>query len=391
MSLKIGLLSTHPIQYYSPWFKDLAKKTELEVFFAHQQNSRGQSEAGFGVEFEWDTDLLNGYSYRWLKNVSKKPGIHRFLGCDTPEIYKIIRNERFDAFVIFGWNYKSALQAAIACRIYNVPVFMRGDSHLLTKRSVFKRLFKYLPYRILLPLINHLYVGKLNKEYLQYYGVPDKKLFFVPHFVDNEYFYKSSQRCTSNKMNLQIRNKFNIPEESFVILFVGKLIDKKRPFDIIDALININDKNIHVLFIGDGPLRSKLKDIGNIKNNNIHFAGFINQSELPCYYSAGDVLVLPSDGGETWGLVVNEAMASGIPAIVSDKVGCAPDLIEQGKTGFVFEMGNISSLVKAIGEAYTYSKNNSEVIKDRLKKKTMEYSIEAASANFIKAIGDVNK
>lgn len=390
MSIKIGLLSTHPIQYYSPLFKDLAKKADLEVFYAHKQSKKGQSEAGFGVEFEWNTDLLDGYRYRWLKNISKKPGIGSFFGCDTPEIYKIIRNENFDAFIIFGWNYKSALQAVMACKICNIPVFMRGDSHLLTKRSILTRILKYLPYRILLPRVNYLYVGKLNKEYLQHYGVPEKKLFFVPHFVDNEYFHKVSQNCIKENKHLEIRKRLKIPQQAFTVLFVGKLVDIKRPFDLLKAFEYIMTKNIHILIVGDGPLRDELEKAARLISEKIHFAGFINQSELPCYYSSCDLLVLTSSH-ETWGLVVNEAMACGIPAIVSDKVGCAPDLIEHGRTGFVFEMGNILSLQKAIDEAYEYCKNRKEVIDAGLANKTTEYSVEVASENLVNAIEAVNK
>ncbi|MGH7885892.1 MAG: glycosyltransferase family 1 protein, partial [Thermodesulfobacteriota bacterium] len=188
MSYRLGILLTHPIQYYSPWFKHLDKKVDLEVFYAFKQSPKGQADAGFGVEFSWDIDLLDGYKFTWLNNISKKPELSSFFGCDTPEIYKIIRSKKFDAFIVFGWNYKSAIQAVIACKKNKIPVFMRGDSHLLSNRSRLKKILKYLPYRILLPRVNHLYVGKLNKEYLTHYGVPESKLFFVPHFVDNEYF-----------------------------------------------------------------------------------------------------------------------------------------------------------------------------------------------------------
>ncbi len=83
----------------------------------------------------------------------------------------------------------------------------------------------------------------------------------------------------------------------------------------------------------------------------LHVAGFQNQTELPAWYAAADVLVLPSDGGETWGLVVNEALACGTPAVVSDAVGCAPDLAldrDPGRTGAVFAVGDPAALADAV-------------------------------------------
>lgn len=393
MPYKLGILLTHPVQYYSPWFIHLADIFDLEVFYACRQSPKGQSEAGFGVEFEWDINLLEGYKYRWLENVSKNPGTNSFFGCDTPGLYKIIQKEKFDAFMIIGWNYKSALQAVIACKKNGIPVFMRGDSHLKSNRSLLKKTVKYLPYRILLPRVNHLYVGKLNREYLVHYGVPDKKLFFVPHCVDNDYFYNKSRQCIRMGKNLELRNKFNIPEEAVTILFVGKLIDKKRPYDLIEAYGSIVKKhpgiNIHILIVGDGPLKSKMEERSRNINDKIHFAGFINQSELPCYYSASDLIILPSEG-ETWGLVVNEAMSCGLPAMVSDRVGCAPDLIDSKKTGFIFEKGNTDSLKNSILDFYHTIQKNESMYKENIRQKISEFSITKSSHNLLNAIETVS-
>ncbi len=383
MKLRIGILSTHPIQYHAPWFRYLANKLDIEVFYAHRQDPKGQAKAGFGVEFNWDIPLLEGYPYRFLKNVSLRPKVGSFYGCDTPELYKIIKNGNFDAFIIFGWNYKSAIQAIRACWQNNILVFMRGDSHLRTKRSRIKSMAKYLPYRWFLPRIDgHLYVGKRNKEYLQYYGVPETKLFFVPHFVNNEFFAKNAKTAIEKGLSIKTRKELNIPPDAFVVLFVGKLIPKKRPEDLILAFLRIlaaRKKNIHLLFVGEGPLRKKLEGLSYKKTKQIHFVGFKNQSELPIFYATSNVLVLPSDGRETWGLTVNEAMASGIPAIVSDTVGCAPDLIEEGKTGYTYPVGNIEALsdrIMLIEHAY---KRHKEKIIESVAKKISCYSMEKAT------------
>ena len=122
MTWRLGVLVSHPIQYLSPWFRHLATRLDLEVFYAHHQSARGQAEAGFGVEFDWDVPLLEGYSYRWLQNVARKPGLRSFGGCDTPEIYDIVRRGKYDAFLIFGWNRKSSIQAIFGCARLARPI-----------------------------------------------------------------------------------------------------------------------------------------------------------------------------------------------------------------------------------------------------------------------------
>src|SRR5881396_2777986 len=96
VSMRLGILTSHPIQYQAPWFRALAKEVDLEVFFAHRPSAAEQGKAGFGVAFEWDVDLLSGYRYRFLKNLSNKPGVDRFSGCDTPGITGIIGEKTED-------------------------------------------------------------------------------------------------------------------------------------------------------------------------------------------------------------------------------------------------------------------------------------------------------
>ncbi|MDH3734031.1 MAG: hypothetical protein OEU54_10875, partial [Gemmatimonadota bacterium] len=113
-SFRLAVVASHPVQYYAPWFARIAEQHDLEVLYCHRQDAGGQSEAGFGVQFDWDLDLLSGYQSRWLSNVAKEPGLQAFRGCDTPELDSIIRDGRFDAVLALGWNRKSYLQAAQA-------------------------------------------------------------------------------------------------------------------------------------------------------------------------------------------------------------------------------------------------------------------------------------
>jgi glycosyltransferase involved in cell wall biosynthesis len=178
-----------------------------------------------------------------------------------------------------------------------------------------------------------------------------------------------------------------VGEDVLVALFVGKFISKKRPQDLIHALAHLQRRgnNSIGVFVGAGELEHALHQESKRLNVTVRFEGFRNQTELPRYYALADVLVLPSDGGETWGLVVNEAMACGLPAVVSDAVGCAPDLIDQGKTGFVFPVADSGSLAQRM-ESLLDLKLRGHDFRPALEEKMKAYSVEAAVSGTLKAI-----
>lgn len=344
--MRLGVLASHPIQYQAPLFRELARHIDLKVYFAHRQSAQGQAEAGFNVAFEWDVDLLGGYDHTFLQNRSRHPGVSNFFGCDTPEIAEVIRQGEFDAFLVTGWYLKSYWQAIRACRRLGVPVMVRGDSQLGTARGKLKQLGKTLVYPHLLRQFDTcLYVGQKNQAYLKHYGVPDERLFFSPHCIDNEAFTSLAQAV--NRVGSRARS--GIAPDQKVVLFVGKLLEIKRPLDLVAALRILRDRGINVcgVFAGNGPLRDSLEAQGKESNVPLVFLGFRNQTELPEAYAMSDVLVLPSES-ETWGLVVNEALACGTPVVVSDAVGCAPDLVVEGKTGAAYPVGDTLALADAI-------------------------------------------
>jgi glycosyltransferase involved in cell wall biosynthesis len=345
MRQRIGFLVSHPIQYYAPVFRALAGLCDLTVLFAHRQTAEQQSRAGFGVAFDWDVDLLSGYESRFLVNVARHPSTDRFGGCDTPAVAEEIARAKFDAFVVPGWALRCYWQAVQACRRAGVPVLVRGDSQLGTERSRAVRLAKTLVYPCLLRRFDgFLYVGQRNRAYLQHYGAPADRLFFSPHCVDNDAFAAASAAARANRRLAAGRH----------VLFVGKLIERKRPADLLHAVARLDRRRVEVTFAGAGELEASLRKIAADVGVRANFLGFVNQSELPAVYAAADLLVLPSDGRETWGLVVNEAMACGIPAVVSDAVGCGPDLIDPETTGATFPFGDVAALAGAIEQVLSF-------------------------------------
>jgi glycosyltransferase involved in cell wall biosynthesis len=392
LNTRLAILATHPIQYQAPWFRALAEHTEidLEVLYCHRATPQEQASAGFNVEFDWDVSLLDGYPHRFLRNVARKPSLNGFAGLDTPEIASIVKAEHFDAMIVNGWNYKSAWQAMRACWRTKTPVMVRGDSHLRTERSLLKKAAKLPLYRWFIPKVNACCaVGTWSRDYFLHYGARPDRIFIVPHVVDVDFFRKEAERLRSQKNEL--RRQWQLDEAATVFLFAGKFIEKKRPLDFIRAIAsaNNNGKRIMGLMVGDGPLRQACEDAVKTTNAPIRFAGFLNQSKMPMAYAVADALVLPSDGGETWGLVANEAMASGKPCLVSDRVGCGPDLIVPGETGDVFPLGDIVALSSLLG-SYAERRSDLKEMGAKAEQESSRYSIGAAVEGLMDAINAVS-
>lgn len=361
---KLAVLTSHPIQYQAPFFKEIAKNQEIDlmVYFCWDFGvDRPDYDSGFGKEIKWDIPLLEGYKYKFLKNYSTKPSSDFFGQINFGIIVEIFRG-KFDAIIILGWNSFTNWFVFLVAFLTRTPIFIRGESPLNQESAKgFKKIIKNLILRFLFKITSaFLYIGEENKKFYQYYSVLEEKLFFVPYAVDNERYIEASSKLRNKKYEL--RKDLGINKNDMVILFTGKLIEKKRPFDLLMAFESLNSKflsagrygsilNSSLIFVGDGILRGDLeKYVKERKIENVHFTGFKNQTELPKYYAMADIFVLPSGVGETWGLVVNEAMCFGLPIIISDIVGCGKDLVKNGKNGYIFSFGDIEKLSKYLGE-----------------------------------------
>lgn len=382
---RIGILDTHPIQYHAPLYRKLAEVLELKVFYAHRQTPEGQAAGGFGVAFDWDVPLLAGYPHVFLKNAARRPGVDHFRGCDAPEIPGIIEGQRFDGFIVHGWHSLACWQAMRACWRTGTPLFVRGDSQLATPRPWWVRTAKRAVYRAFIPRFDvYLTVGQRARAYYLHYGADPARMVFCPHAVDNEWFAAQAQEARPRREAL--RRGMGVEHDDILLLFVGKFIAKKRISDLLEAAARLRGGGLHIraCLVGSGPLEADLRAQAGGLSLPAHFAGFKNQSELSAYYCAADLLVLPSDGGETWGLVVNEAMACGLPAVVSDACGCAPDLIEEGKTGRTYPPGDVPALANAIGTLLP--RMRSMEIEQALQEKMRVYSITRAVEGILGAL-----
>jgi glycosyltransferase involved in cell wall biosynthesis len=378
--MRLAVLTSHPVQYQAPLFRALAQEVDLTVYFGYEATPSDQAAAGFGVAFTWDVDLLAGYRNAFLCNEASRLQPNGFFRSDTPDIGARVIEGRYDALLVTGWHLKSYWQGIFAARRLGIPVLVRGDSHLDTPRSMMKKFAKGMLYPTMLRAFDAaLYVGQRSRAYYEHYGFPRSRLFFAPHCVDNEWFAARSMPDAG----AALRARLGIPTASAVLLFAGKLVPFKRPLDLIAAAAKLEaeGRRVELMVAGAGPLAEQMaihaREVGVV----LHMLGFCNQTEMPAAYAAANVLVLPSDGRETWGLVANEALACNCPIVVSDAVGCAPDLVVDDRTGKVFHLGQVTELAHAIAMLLDHAPSAQEI-----RAKSAAYSLDAAANGILTAV-----
>lgn len=337
---------SHPIQYVSPLLRELSKSQKLQVYY-YGGKEASQIDKGFDQEIKWDIPLLDGYKSAFLKNSSNANSMStKFTDAINFDIFRVLRKAESDIVIVNGWAYLSDWFVLIAAKLFGHKVWMRAEmpwnQELMKPKSlnrslkfwIFKNIvFKYFVQRFL-------YIGKQNKAFYLNHGVEEHKLIFAPYAVENERF-----KAQKSSDKISYRDKYDIAADSTVILYSGKLIDKKRPLDLLKAFQQIRSQNTVLFYLGDGPLRGLIEEeVKKSQIENVIISGFINQSEIGHIYNIADVFVMCSGIGETWGLSVNEAMNFGLPVIVSETCGSAHDLVENGKNGFVFKEGAINDL-----------------------------------------------
>jgi len=338
-NVKVAIATTHPIQYQTPWFQALSQESEisLTVFFGMMPNAEQQS-TGFGTNFSWDIPLTDNYNWQLLENIASSPSLSSFSGVDCPKIYNELKHFNPDAIIITGWHSKFLLQTLYAARRLNIPIIMRGESNDKKTRPRYISLL----HRILLSqCAAFLAIGKSNTRFFSMNGVRPEKIFDAPYFIENTRFVKGTSSTTNTTRDVDSVNLFSF-------IYAGKLIEKKNVQELLEAfaLTYKNHDSIQMIVIGDGELKTELKNFVAKHRLPVTFCGFVNQKSLPETYALGNCFLLGSDYDETWGLVVNEAMACGLPAIVSNRAGCSDDLIIEGKTGFTYQYGNPKELSK---------------------------------------------
>lgn len=358
---------------------DSARISALKVFYTWRDAGAAR-DVKFGKEFAWDIPLMEGYDFEVVPNASPDPGTHHRRGLINPDLVARVKAWKPDVVHVTGYNYVSHGQAIKELSKAGIPVIFRGDSHLLDGRGPW---WKWILKKSWLSKVyswpkGFAYVGQANRDYYRAFGVPEPKLFPVPHTIEVSRFAEPNEELEAKA--LAWRRELGIPDEHFVFLYAAKLEPRKRAMELLEAFLRADLPKTTLVFVGSGELERALKEraldgehgvsvkqcFGNASDTEkpknrkteppaaedsarrVVFLEFQNQSRMPLVYRLGDALVLPSGYGETWGLAVNEAQACGRPSLVSDCVGCARDIIREGENGMIFRTDDWEDCVRVM-------------------------------------------
>jgi len=347
---RVTFVQTHPVQYMAPLFRYIATArgdVELTVLYASKPTPDQQG-VGFGEAFEWDVSLTDGYTSRVLAPAasSRRFDSDSFRGADVGPVEDALMETRPDVVVVPGWHSAFYLRAIAGSRRRGIPVLYRGDTNFSVAPVGLRRPVWKVRTRLALKLFDgYLSVGARSREYLRHFGVPEPLIFDSPHCVDNAAF-ASAAGSVRDAGRDAARVELGAGPTDFLIVFAGKFIERKRPLDVIEAAARLGP-DVVVALVGNGPLMDRTHEVAKKLNVRVTWHGFVNQSVMPRVLAAADCVALPSDG-ESWGLVVNEALASGTPCVVSNGVAAATDLIHEHRSGALHEPGDIEGLAASL-------------------------------------------
>jgi glycosyltransferase involved in cell wall biosynthesis len=363
---RLGVFDLNPIQYHTPLYQRLAARgnVHLDVLYLSDHGLKPVLDPGFGVPVAWDIDLLSGYEHAFLA------------GSRAARARQLVRwLRRHDAVVTYGHSNLWMLAAAAAARACGVPYLLRGDSGPRGQSGGARGAARYVVARVVVGgSAGGLAVGRGNEQFYARYGAP--RTVFAPFSVDNARF--GAPPAVGRAALLA---RWGLDDRYPVVMFCGKLRPAKRPLDLAAAVARL-DLPVSVLFVGDGTLAEEVTAL--LPPGRGAVTGFVNQAELPSYYHAADILVLPSES-EPWGLVVNEAMTAGVLPVVSDRVGCAPDLVAD--LGEVYPSGDVAALTAALRRGL--GRLGDPGLAGSLRQRVAEYSIDATAAGFEQATAAV--
>jgi glycosyltransferase involved in cell wall biosynthesis len=349
--IRVAYLLMHPIQYQTPLLQRLAREKEIEltVFYRSDRGLAATDDPGFGIEVKWDVDLLSGYQSIFLPAF----GSYRSISFFRPFTYGLarqLRRRQCEVLWVHGYGYAYHLYACLLGRLLGLKVLVRDEAHRLSrKRTGLLELRARIVFEFLKRVTScFLAIGSANFDYYVSRGVGRDRISLVPYTVNNSEFSpdtKDSRRIAKSKVLAELK----IPEPRTIVLFAGKLQMRKRCRDLVEAFLGIDVSALPcpplLVVVGEGAERINLEAqiTREGRRSDVRFLGFRNQSDLPRLYQAADIFVLPSEK-EPWGLVVNEAMSAGCAIIASSEVGASRDLIDNGKNGYTFAAGDVSSL-----------------------------------------------
>jgi glycosyltransferase involved in cell wall biosynthesis len=392
MAKRLLVFETHPIQYRAPIFQAMEALApgQFEVIYASDFSVRGYTDAGFGAKVAWDTPLLAGYPHRVLNNESERRDAH-WSGLTARGIDRLIGEQRPAAVMLSSMAYVFNWAAYWGALRRGIPVWIRMETQdEALPRGPLKGLLRGIVYRVMYAgVAKAFYIGELSREHLRRHGIPDSRLAPAHYCTPDPMAALSADEKARRRAEL--RAALGFAPDCTVVAFFGKLIPKKDPLIIPRAVARLQAESprpMAILVVGAGELEAAMREQAQALEAKTGvrtvFAGFINQTRLPDYYLASDIVVLGSHRmGETWGLVVNEALQAGCAAAVSNAVGCHRNFA--GLERFrIFPIGDEVALARALGELSSFPRSfgwAAAAMKD--------YSTETAAQGIVQALREL--
>lgn len=316
------------------------------VFLAERDEIRGWNVPKENIKFNYQ--VLHGWhKFIWSREIP----IHLNRG-----FIRMLREYNPDVIVTTGYNQPVYWQAFLYCKLFGKKFILHNGTTLLSARTV-KGLRGILKRIIIRGADSCIAYGSKAREYMEYMGAESERIQASINTVDMEYFRNSVFDYRLPEGFAVERSKY----PGFLLLYVGQLIERKGVIQVLRALDFLKDPDVGLIVVGDGPQEEGLKEFCRRKNlRNVFFEGFKQQEDLLRYYALADVLIMPSFE-DIWGVVVNEALASGLFVLSSKYVGAAFDVIEGGVNGRVFNPENIREIAEIIKE----TKGDSGIIRSR--------------------------
>lgn len=359
-------------------------KLDVQVYYFSDHSVSGRLDHGFGVPVAWDVPLLDGYRYRFL---SRNARLERPQSVRIQNISEVLPVGSVDWVMLHGYIYAFSRQVLVRAKEIGAKVFLRGEfTDMARERPLHKRIFRELYLRWFYQKVDLFgYIGSDSMSHLKRRKIPDKKLCFTPYSVDDQLI----ENQKANLDSAECRRQLGFSPDALVLLFSGKVIERKQPLVLAEAVARLaSDRRLCLVILGDGDqlpiVREKLLPL---LGERLIAPGFVNQTQLGRYFRAADVFILPSRF-DTWGLVVNEAMHYGLPCIVSDRVGCRHDLISPDETGFVFPVGDplrLSEVIKIFLDEPQKARIMGKAAEQNVSEYSMDRTIQGICAGLLKA------
>lgn len=312
--MKILFLTNIPAPYRVDFFNELGKLCDLTVLYERKQADDRDK--------KWQSKRAEHFKEVFLKG--------KTFGSDSAicfSVLKYLKANIYDLIIIGGYSTPTGMLAIKYLKTKNIPFVLNSDGGIIKNDTVFK---KWVKKYFISSASAWLSTGEKTTEYLLHYGARKENIYIYP-FTS----LKNSDLLTdilSKDRKEKIKSKLNIKEDK-VVISVGQFI-KRKGYDILLKACKNIDRNVGMYIIGGEPTEEYLQLKKNLNLENVHFVGFKTKDELKEYYMVADLFVLPTRE-DIWGLVINEAMAYGLPVITTDRCVAGLELVKDYENGFI--------------------------------------------------------